>query len=131
MHDFYLCNAGAKGSGYQATTTYPIACGCANWDTLGIATPTSQCQGTGVTSYNAESTGIGFNSAWLNEVLPRVQWVKQGAPTAYSFQFDDPSSTFSGYKQASQANAANAVDYTITFCPGGNTYLPNYDPNLQ
>ncbi len=130
MHDFYLCNAGAAQSGYQATTVYPQACGCANWDTMGIATPTKQCQGTGVASYNAESTGIGFNSAWLNEVLPRVQWAKQGVPTAYSFPYDDPSSTFSGYQPASSTNAANAVNYTVTFCPGGKT-IPNYDPNLQ
>jgi len=130
MHDFYLCNAGAAQSGYQAATTYPNACGCANWDTLGIATPTTQCKGTGVTSYTATTTGIGFNSAWINEVLPRVKWIKQGCPTCYSFQYDDPSSTFEAYAPASSSNAANAESYTVTFCPGGK-YLPNYDPNLN
>lgn len=136
MHDFYLCNNGAAQSGYQAATVYPQACGCANWDSIfgpdgaQIATPTKQCQGTGISGYSATTAGIGFNSAWLNEVLPRVQWVKQGAPTAYSFPYDDPSSTFSGYQPASSSNAANAVNYTVTFCPGGKT-IPNYNPNLQ
>lgn len=130
MSDFYQCSGGAAQSGYQPKTTYPNACGCANWATMGIATPTQLCQGTSITSYTPQTQGIGFNSAWLNQVLPRIKWVKKAVPTAYSFQFDDMSSTFQGYKQASNNNAANAVNYTITFCPDGKS-IPDYDPNLQ
>ena len=134
MHDFYLCNGGAGQSGYQPTTVYPHACGCVNWDEAGIwgpkgiATPTTKCTGTGIGDYKSTTAGIGFNSAWQNEVLPRIYWVKQGCPTCYSYQYDDPSSTFNAYAPKSTSNAANAVNYTITFCPEGKA-MPNYIPD--
>lgn len=136
MHDFYQCANGAAQSGYQESTTYPHACGCANWDESGIwgpngiATPTAKCKGTGVSSYTSATIGIGFNSAWTNEVLPRLYWVKQGCPTCYTYQYDDPSSTFQGYSPASSSNAANAESYTVTFCPDGKA-IPDYNPNLN
>lgn len=130
LHTFYECTGGLTNSGYQLATTYPVACGCFNWNTEGIATPTEQCYGTGVTNYTAATTGIGFNSAWINQVLPRIKWIKTGCPTCYSFQYDDPSSSFSGYTPASTSNPANAMNYTVTFCPGGKVN-PDYPPSWQ
>ena len=48
MHDFYLCNNGQHKVVIKNQRFIRKACGCANWDTMGIASPTKQCQGTGV-----------------------------------------------------------------------------------
>ncbi len=79
------------------------------------------CEGTGVplSSYGPTTEGIGFNSAWISQVLPRITWLKQACPTCYAFQFDDPSSTFGGFVSESETNPANATNYTVTFCPNG------------
>lgn len=135
LYQFVECVNPPFWSGYHTATTlpppptppvtYPVACGCTNWD--GIATPLSACQGTGgpPAGYGPTTPNIGFNSAWIAEVLPRVAWVKRGCPTCYAYQFDDLSSTFSGFSAASTQNAANGTNYTITFCPNG-TSVPPY-----
>lgn len=133
MYQFVECPNPPLWSGYHTATTtpppptppvtYPVACGCTNWD--GIATPLSECQGTGVQTYTASTPNIGFNSAWINEVLPRIAWLKKGCPTCYSYQFDDLASTFSGFSAANTLNASNGTNYTITFCPGGTSIPPN------
>ncbi len=128
---FFDCPNPPLQSGYhQATTspptpavTYPVACGCTNWD--GVATPSTGCLGTGVQTYTPTTPGIGFNSAWLDYVLPRIAWLKKGCPTCYAYQFDDPSSSFQALVPAGTTNAANSTNYTITFCPGGRAISPN------
>jgi hypothetical protein len=115
LAQFVDCPNPPMNSGYQPTTTYPTACGCTDW--TGIATPTSTCQGTGATGYNSTTPGIGFNSAWIQEVLPYLTWLKVGCPTCYTYQFDDASSSFQAYQAFGPGNGANAVNYTITFCP--------------
>lgn len=132
LYQFVECPNPPFWSGYHTATTspppptppvtYPVACGCTNWD--GVATPTAQCQGTGVGSYGPTTPNIGFNSAWIDHVLPRIAWLKKGCPTCYSYQFDDVSSSFSGFSAASSTNAANGTNYTITFCPGGISVPP-------
>lgn len=44
---------------------------------------------------------------------PWTKTFKNACPTAYSYQFDDPSSTFTCTRPATGVN-----DYTVTFCPG-------------
>jgi hypothetical protein len=95
-------------SGYDQSSAYPSTCGCFDW--AGIAYETQACQVQ--------------NSAWVNRVLPKIQWIKSGCPTCYAYQYDDMSSTFNGLS-SSPGNAANATNYTITFCPGG-TSIPTY-----
>ena len=118
MWAFFQCSDGLL-SGYAGNVTYPNACGCSNWD--GITTSAEQCKGTGKSGYGPTTSGIGFNSAFLDYVLPRVTWIKQACPTCYAFQFDDQSSTFVAWTpyQASSSNPASKVNYTVTFCPNG------------
>lgn len=125
MHDFFMCNNGLQ-SGYSDGVTYPNACGCSNWD--GLTTPAKQCEGTGAKGYSANTQNIGFNSAWLNYVLPRVQWVKNGCPTCYAFQYDDEASTFVAWTSSQQAasNPVTRLNYTVTFCPNG-IHIPQSD----
>lgn len=125
MWAFFQCSDGLL-SGYAGNVTYPNACGCSNWD--GITTSAEQCQGTDSSSYGPTTPGIGFNSAFLDYVLPRVTWIKQACPTCYAFQFDDQASTFVAWTpyQASASNPASKVNYTVTFCPNG-IHIPQSD----
>lgn len=92
------------GSCYQPGALN-TCCGCANWNEEGIAVPgpsyTGQCENK--------------NSNWVDVVKPTLWWLKSACPSAYSYPFDDMSSTFTCSSIA--PNGANTVDYTITFCP--------------
>lgn len=54
-------------------------------------------------------------SYWKANVLPAVTYVKQECYLAYSYQYDDPYSTFT----CATTGAPNATDYQITLCPHG------------
>jgi hypothetical protein len=100
--DLYQCSGVAPDSCNQggATTT---CCGCSNWS--GLATPTHTC--------NSQ------NPTWLlPAILNNISWLKAGSPTSYSYPYDDTSSTFSCPASAS-SNDVGKVNYTVTFCPGG------------
>lgn len=81
-------------------------CGCANWDQAGLPVPpgpaTKQCDNK--------------NPYWVSNVQPKLQWAKKGCPTAYTYPFDDMSSTFQCRRDV---NNLNVMEYVITFCPGG------------
>ena len=53
------------------------------------------------------------NSDWTTIVEPLIQNFKKACPSAYSFPFDDPTSTF----QCTNDVLTNSTPYTITFCP--------------
>jgi hypothetical protein len=69
-------------------------CGCPAWS------PAGACQG--------------HNPAWQLPSLPEkyAKVFKDACPTAYSFPYDDPTSTFT-----CQGTQAGNVGYQITFCP--------------
>lgn len=95
------------GSCYQngANNT---CCGCANWDQIGVSVPASP--------YTKQCNNSNVN--WVTWVQPTLKWLKLACPTVYTYPYDDMSSTFicSQLKEG-----INKVDYTITFCPGGQT----------
>lgn len=114
---------GSLNSCYQVANSYFEHCGgCIDWL---ITLPSTAC-GAGSSNYQS-----GWNADWLTNPISApvgnytpyqaIQWLKQGCPTAYSYQFDDPSSSF-------QCNADNGTQlltsYQVTFCPGGVTGLP-------
>ena len=82
-------------------------CGCANWQNiLGTnAVPSST------------KTCVNDNANWNNYILPKLQWLKAGAPSAYVYPYDDISSTFT----CSQKNGGsyNQINYQLTLCPSG------------
>jgi hypothetical protein len=59
------------------------------------------------------------NKDWQKYALPSILWLKKACPTAYTYPFDDPASTFQC--RSDKSVAANSMAYTITFCPKGNT----------
>lgn len=72
-------------------------CGCVDWP---YAT-TEACRA--------------HNPTWSAVVEPWVRFVKSACPTAYSYQYDDMTSTFTCQSEGT----SNGADYTITFCPQG------------
>jgi hypothetical protein len=85
-------------------------CGCANWDAFGITIPA------GTTTCKTTS-----NTIWTSQVQPTIQWMKSTCPNYYTYPYDDVSSTF---RCSNVSSGSNAVGYTVTFCPGGNSGKP-------
>jgi hypothetical protein len=78
-------------------------CGCANWP---YPTNDKDCQ----------NDNPGFEMYYFQ----KIEFLKQACPTAYTYQYDDETSTFHCMSKFNQQNnQANAVSYTITFCPDG------------
>lgn len=105
-----ITSNGSLDSGYKSNPPPLIpsnVCGCHNWnDPNNFLTPqASNCQND--------------NSVWENNVFNRIQWLKQGCPTAYSYQFDDTSSQFTCN------NSGQMTAYQISYCPGGVTGVPS------
>jgi hypothetical protein len=102
--DLWGCSKGElKQSCYNVKNT--TCCGCVNWNTVANITvpypPTVVCKGK--------------NPIWQTHSQSRIEWVKRGCPTAYTYPYDDKSSTFTCQK----LNKAkiNSTSYVITFCP--------------
>lgn len=109
---------GGLGSCYLHNASPNTYCaGCVDWWTVGgITVPTSTTSCTlGGTTYS--------NPNWTSAsgiVQPQIQWVKKACPTAYSYQYDDPSSSFQCTVTNSGATQI-VTNYQVTFCPGGAT----------
>lgn len=105
---FASCFAAA---GLQSSSN---CCGCNNWqNTTGFtgSVPTdpkivAQCN----TGNNTRP-----NSKWVNNVLTNLIWLKNACPSAYTYPYDDKTSSF-GCPYAYELGQS-AVDYTVTFCP--------------
>ena len=94
---------GGIGSCYQPAAT-PDCCGCADWHAVlgaaSVASTTAAC--------------VSTNPAWTERVLPQLVWLKAGAPSAYTYPYDDMSSTFIC---SAKDGHLNHVDYQVTLCP--------------
>ncbi|KAJ3121364.1 hypothetical protein HK100_012407 [Physocladia obscura] len=91
---------GANSQSCYTAGASSSCCGCENWNALGITVPsnTAQCANS--------------NPSWISTVLPTLEWMKESCPTAYTYPFDDKSSTFT---------CPSTVSYTVTWCPNGVT----------
>lgn len=101
--DLYGCT-GNNGSSCYTVGSDSSCCGCPSWSLGGNAGPfpeTGSCQSS--------------NPRWTRLVEPFVATFKNSCPTAYSFEYDDPTSTFN----CSGTGPQTPVGYTVTFCPCG------------
>ena len=95
--DLYACEPGGpnavSGSCYSQNAT-ATCCGCPPWS------PAGACKA--------------HDTKWEPPALPGkyAQVFKTACPTAYSFPYDDPTSTFQ-----CRGTATSNPGYTITFCP--------------
>jgi hypothetical protein len=105
--NLYGCNGANAGSCYQPGAN-ASCCGCPMWSFGGQSVPVApgfQCDGT--------------NAQWTSSAQPWAAFVKSACPSAYSFPFDDATSTFTCSTASPSAANPNAMGYRITFCPGG------------
>ena len=102
LDTLYMCDKGIP-SCYQDKLATPGCCGCVNWDEAGLTVPASakKC--------------VYENPNWKALVLPNLKWMKEMCPTAYTYPYDDMSSTFTCYSES--GSLPNTVSYTVTFCP--------------
>jgi len=100
--ELYGCTGTHTGSCYTNGASADC-CGCPSWSSGGNLGPFPVANGC------QES-----NHQWARVVNPIVESFKSTCPTAYSFQYDDPTSTFN-----CKGTSGNPIGYTITFCPTG------------
>ena len=103
----YKCLPTSNNSLRSGYDTGINVCGCYDWnqtDSVAKTAQSSQCQK--------------FNSDWTNTAFNRVSWIKTACPTAYTYQFDDKSSSFSCNQ------VGKRTSYQIVFCPAGKTGTP-------
>lgn len=102
---------------YSKGSNLPTCCGCVNWNDSDspVKTAVSQaCDNINNDWTNTASTSITPKNA--------ITWLKKGCPTAYSYQFDDKSSSYTCTNGSHGEKLMTS--YQITFCPGGLSGLP-------
>ncbi len=136
--NMFGCNGNSEGSAvscYNDPNNYSTCCGCptfpagssGSWPTpWNLTVATMSCQNTT------------NNSTWIDNILPWLQYLKAACPTAYSFPFDDATSTFQCDSAGtflpppsatpSATPVANAMNYDITFSAIGINATPAPGP---
>lgn len=106
--DLLGCTGSNAGSCYSAGAG-SSCCGCPDWKVGGTDLPLApgfSCQGT--------------NPEWTSHSEPWAKVLKDACPTAYSFPYDDPTSSFTCSTDSTGASK-NTMSYKITFCPDSKT----------
>ena len=123
--NMFGCNGTAQGSAvscYNSAAATSFCCGCPT------ATGVAPDWPTVLSSSFTNCTN--FSTAWQNDVLPWLHYLKDSCPTAYTFPFDDATSTFTCFTVAtgtvpsplpsatvSPTPIPNVMNYDITFGP--------------
>lgn len=100
FNQLFGCDGPYGNSCYQPGAT-DECCGCSNWTTLGVISP-QPCLNT--------------NPQWDQYILPAISFLKAACPIAYTFPYDDMTSTF----QCSNDLSNNQLSYSFEFCPQNN-----------
>lgn len=103
---------------YDSSAVPNSCCGCQNWNqapyNLNVGSDPQLC--------TTSIAGTATTQAWTtgtNSPLQQIGWLKQGCSTAYTFPFDDPTSTFTCSTTPADAPTANRENYIVTYCPNG------------
>ncbi|GEM_PF-772635 len=108
--NMFGCNGNAVGSAtscYNTAAANSFCCGCPT--ATGVASDWPTILGSSFTNCTDSST------AWQNDVLPWLHYLKDACPTAYSFPFDDATSTFTCASAGTSSSVSNTMNYDITF----------------
>lgn len=103
LQNLFACTGNNASSCYNSDAQAGICCGCAT-DTSNPLSSKWPPAATGDQCFSNDST-------WAAQAQPWLAYLKDGCPTAYTYPFDDATSTFKCNTQASP----NQVNYTITF----------------
>ena len=98
-------------TGTNAASCYNVA-GQGDADCCGCATDASNPLSSSWPPLPPGSQCYGNNRTWAANVQPLLAVLKQGCPTAYTYPFDDPTSTFN-----CSTAGANMMNYEVTFLP--------------
>lgn len=128
-----VTDQGPGRSCFNGTTTLTgdTCCGYQSWP--GNASVSSASNGSSVSStsngssgssssYNAQPIGLGDapvagvdTTYWKTNILPAITPIKAGCALAYSYQYDDPYSTFT----CATSSGINSASYNINLCASG------------
>lgn len=106
--DLYQCTGANAASCYDEGAATGSCCGCPSWTVSGEPLPLAP-------GFECHAD----NPSWQSIARPWADFVKQACPTAYSFPFDDATSTFTCSTPNPSATDPNTMGYRITLCPGG------------
>lgn len=112
-------------------------CGCVDWGDGSSNSNSKAPNPNPISGVPSISSGYvtacdAYTSTWLNGqgmsptgYYPRefLEPYKQAVPMAYTYPFDDPTSTFTGSSGGN--NSLNTMGYTVTFCPGNTVTVPS------
>lgn len=119
-----ITNNGSLNSCYQIENTNFAHCGgCVNWSYTLPAIPCGQGSPNYDPGQNLDWTTIPIENTDGGTYTPleALAWLKIACPTAYTYPYDDPTSSF----QCNQDRGTSLItSYQVTFCPGGLDALP-------
>jgi hypothetical protein len=102
LNELLQCIGANAASCYNTFPGDTTCCGCATESAAdGWPTP------------SAGAACSGDNTTWHSAVQPLLGYLKTACPTAYTYPYDDPTSTF----QCATADTDNMMGYRITFLP--------------
>lgn len=92
-HSLYACSGMYSQSGYSNIDNGPGVCGCIDYEDIEVR-PSFPCKNT--------------NPLWEDKAYRWIQYIKKACPSAYTYQYDDSTSTFT----------STSDEFEIIFCPG-------------
>ena len=100
---------------FNAATTFCAGCptNCENPPCAPWPLPSKECTTTAEGAGSSCGSVQCSNPDWERDAQPITSAFKEACPAAYSFPFDDPTSTF----QCTGTGSTNTLGYDITFCP--------------
>lgn len=123
LSDIYGCNYNAAVSLTNLNSCYVSrtlstshCCGAVNWNET---TPYTTAQDKQFVTNNPDWGGPAGGSTIVPSPYQAIEWYKSACPTAYSYPFDDHSTSF--YCKKDSGGSSVDMDYQVIFCPGGAT----------
>jgi hypothetical protein len=114
----FQCAGAFSASCYNSSSgNTPACCGCATFpgNDAGSFWPTTLKAGNNVAQADAGQC-LGNNPVWAQSVQPWLAFLKKACPTAYTYAYDDVTSTFTCMTSgAGDGGTPNAVGYGIVF----------------
>lgn len=110
--NMFGCNGNPVGSAvscYNTAAATSFCCGCPTASSVIGTSGWPSVLGSSFTNCTQTS------AAWQNDVMPWLEYLKNGCPTAYTFPFDDATSTFTCSSAGTSSTVQNAMSYNLTF----------------
>jgi hypothetical protein len=120
LSNLFQCAGSFVNSCYNGTAgNTPACCGCATFpgNDAGVFWPTTLMAGNNPAQQDAGQC-VNNNTVWAANVQPWLAFLKKACPTAYTYAYDDATSTFTCMTPGTGApdgGSPNSVGYDIVF----------------